>query len=223
MAATTNVWINDELHIDKELDDAVNNVAQFKETTVVPKAKKRVVKHKKKRSFNIGGNGPRPNHELWERKFKQYKDFIITHGRSPQRLGSTLEEQRVYNWRATQITAWNKGHLLPYRKSKLEEIPEWTWSETRKRKFNEINHDDNRDEEVVRPLQKRKRPEISWMGETERIKYVEKISELEEHLKVKDIKIKEYFEIMDHQYNFITVLNEKIASLEAVLRFKKLL
>ncbi len=185
------IWLDDpELEIDSEVENALHNAVKIFEKT------KQLEKKEKK-------SGRQPNHEKWELMRSAFEKFYLENGRYPK--SSHPDESALCNWCHVQNDAYNYNKLYQSRIDALNATEGWVWRSAKKAKKRKLEETEPEPE----PMPKRRRLEIPWIAQEEQVKFVQKISELEEQLKEKDIVIQKQFAIMERQYQLIEELKKR--------------
>ncbi len=185
------IWLDDpELEIDSEVENALHNAVKIFEKT------KQLEKKEKK-------SGRQPNHEKWELMRSAFEKFYLENGRYPK--SSHPDELALCNWCHVQNDAYNYNKLYQSRIDALNATEGWVWRSAKKAKKRKLEETEPEPE----PMPKRRRLEIPWIAQEEQVKFVQKISELEEQLKEKDIVIQKQFAIMERQYQLIEELKKR--------------
>lgn len=178
-SSTENIWDDEEL---------VSAVNEFEQTNV-----KKI-------------QGRRPDHEKWELMRTEFEQFYIKNGRLPKSKGKLLEEGKLFNWRQHQLTSMSHNTLYQSRIDALNATKGWNWGTNKRKHEEEADDTEEAEELIIKPASKRRRLEMPWLAQEDQIKFVQKISELEEQLKEKDSVIQKQFAIMERQYKLIEEL-----------------
>lgn len=88
--------------------------------------------YQRRRLACLDGYDSAPIESGWERRLRNYEQFLRAHARAPRVRSEVESERRLAAWAAKQRLAYRAGNLAHARIATLEALPVWAWGESPK-------------------------------------------------------------------------------------------